>query len=110
MEDAVFGVLDTARLEGAEPTRPAVAGVAAAAADRLLSVALSLRDAATVYHRWSTPIGHHYDRDIAGEHQALVDAVIARDADAASRLLAQHIDRTSASLRAVTHSETEHAG
>ncbi|GAA2301420.1 GntR family transcriptional regulator [Streptomyces violaceusniger] len=78
--------------------------------DRLLSVALSLRDAATVYRRWSFPIGHDYDRDIAGEHQALVDAVVARDADAASRLLAQHIDRTSASLRAVAQSETVRAG
>lgn len=78
--------------------------------DRLLGVALSLRDAATVYRRWSFPIGQDYDRDIAGEHRALVDAVVARDGAEASRLLARHIDRTSASLRAVAGNEAERAG
>ncbi|MFD7790209.1 GntR family transcriptional regulator [Streptomyces sp. NPDC059759] len=79
--------------------------------DRLLAVALSLRDAATLYRRWSVPVGHDYDRDVAGEHRALTDAVVARDASTASRLLAEHIDRTSASLRAVVQNDAnEHAG
>ncbi|MHA6759667.1 GntR family transcriptional regulator [Streptacidiphilus sp. PAMC 29251] len=73
--------------------------------DRLLAVCMSLRDAATLYRRWSLPVGHDYDRDVAGEHRALVDAVIGRDAVRASRLLAQHIDRTSASLRAVARAD-----
>ncbi|MFB7087877.1 GntR family transcriptional regulator [Streptomyces sp. NPDC056296] len=68
---------------------------------RLLSAALTLRDAATLYRRWSWPIGHDVDRDVAGEHQRLVDAVLAKDGEAAARILAQHIDRTSQALRVV---------
>lgn len=68
---------------------------------RLLAAALSLRDAATLYRRWSLPVGHDSDRDVAAEHQAIVAAVLDRDADAAAALLARHIDRTSEALRAV---------
>ncbi|MCX4406060.1 GntR family transcriptional regulator [Streptomyces sp. NBC_01549] len=69
--------------------------------DRLLGSAVSLRDAATLYRRWSRPVGRDLDRDIAGEHQQLLDAVLSRDADRAAGLLTQHIDRTSAALRSV---------
>ncbi|MFD0019908.1 GntR family transcriptional regulator [Streptomyces sp. NPDC058382] len=68
---------------------------------RLLAAALSLRDAATLYRRWSLPVGHDTERDVAGEHQAIVDAVLDRDADTAAELLARHIDRTSQALRTV---------
>ncbi|MEU3735107.1 GntR family transcriptional regulator [Streptomyces sp. NPDC033538] len=68
---------------------------------RLLAAALSLRDAATLYRRWSRPVGHDIDRDVADEHQDLVHAVLRRDADAAGDLLARHIDRTSQALRTV---------
>ncbi|MFH8802127.1 GntR family transcriptional regulator [Streptomyces sp. NPDC017936] len=68
---------------------------------RLLAAALSLRDAATLYRRWSRPVGHDVDRDVAGEHQQIVDAVLRRDADGAADLLARHIDRTSEALRTV---------
>ncbi|RSN64737.1 GntR family transcriptional regulator [Streptomyces sp. WAC 04229] len=68
---------------------------------RLLAAALSLRDAATLYRRWSRPVGHDVDRDVAGEHQQLADAVLRRDADGAADLLARHIDRTSEALRTV---------
>uniref|UniRef100_A0AAU2VIS3 GntR family transcriptional regulator n=1 Tax=Streptomyces sp. NBC_00008 TaxID=2903610 RepID=A0AAU2VIS3_9ACTN len=68
---------------------------------RLLAAALSLRDAATLYRRWSWPVGHDTERDVAGEHQAIVDAVLAKDIDAAAELLARHIDRTSQALRVV---------
>ncbi|MEU6123656.1 GntR family transcriptional regulator [Streptomyces sp. NPDC047123] len=74
--------------------------------DRLLGVAMSLRDAATIYRRWSIPVGGDYDRDVAHEHQQLLDAALARDAATAAELLARHIDRTSASLRAVIRNET----
>ncbi|GAA4484089.1 GntR family transcriptional regulator [Rhodococcus olei] len=67
--------------------------------DRLLDVALSLRDAAALYRHWS---GHHDPaRDVAAEHRAILDAALARDADLAARLLSDHIDRTSAALRPV---------
>lgn len=78
--------------------------------DRLLGVAMTLRDAATIYRRWSVPVGHDYDRDVAHEHQQLLDAAIARDARTASELLVQHIDRTSASLRAVIENKPAGAG
>lgn len=68
---------------------------------RLLAAALSLRDAATLYRRWSVPVGHDTDRDVAAEHQAIVDAVLDKDAERAVGLLAQHIDRTSQALRVV---------
>ncbi|MGI5472983.1 GntR family transcriptional regulator [Streptomyces sp. CA-132043] len=68
---------------------------------RLLAAALSLRDAATLYRRWSLPVGHDTERDVAGEHQAIVDAVLRRDADESVALLARHIDRTSQALRTV---------
>ncbi|WP_329236801.1 GntR family transcriptional regulator [Streptomyces sp. NBC_00111] len=72
---------------------------------RLLAAALSLRDAATLYRRWSWPVGHDTERDVEGEHQALVDAVLAKDADAAAALLARHIDRTSEALRLVIEND-----
>ncbi|MFF9765191.1 FCD domain-containing protein [Streptomyces sp. NPDC014636] len=66
---------------------------------RLLTVTLSLRDAATLYRRWSRPVGQDTERDVAGEHQRLVGAVLRRDSDEAAELLARHIDRTSEALR-----------
>ncbi|MGQ3674168.1 GntR family transcriptional regulator [Xanthobacter sp. TB0139] len=38
-------------------------------------------------------------RDLHAEHQAIFDATLARDADRASRLLAEHIERTLTALR-----------
>lgn len=60
---------------------------------RLLAVAISLRDAAELYRRWSVPLGHE-DRDIAGEHRAMLDAVLAHDADTAADILTAHIQHT----------------
>jgi len=74
--------------------------------DRLLAVAMNLRDAATIYRRWSRPVGHDYERDVAREHQELLDAVLSRNASVAADLLVQHIDRTSAALRTVVQRET----
>jgi DNA-binding GntR family transcriptional regulator len=68
---------------------------------RLLAMARSLRDAATLYRRWSRPVGQDVHRDVDGEHRQLIDAVLRRDADEAADLLARHIDRTSEALRAV---------
>ncbi|MGY0021435.1 GntR family transcriptional regulator [Streptomyces sp. YJ-C3] len=77
--------------------------------DRLLSVAMSLRDAATVYRRWSVPVAHDVTRDVAGEHRALMEAALARDADKAAGLLAAHLDRTASALRAVVEEGAEPA-
>ena len=60
---------------------------------RLLAVAGSLRASAELYRRWSVPLAHTH-RDISGEHRAMLDAVLAHDADAAAATLAAHIRRT----------------
>lgn len=60
---------------------------------RLLAVAGSLRDSAELYRRWSVPLAHTR-RDIAGEHRAMLAAVLAHDTDTAVAALAAHIRRT----------------
>ncbi|MEU6110787.1 GntR family transcriptional regulator [Streptomyces albidoflavus] len=65
---------------------------------RLLATALTLREAATLYRRWSVPVGQDTGRDVVGEHQRLTDAVLARDADTATALLAAHLTRTTQAL------------
>ena len=61
---------------------------------RLKDVAGSLRDTAELYRRWSVPLGAHANRDIAGEHAAILAAVLARDADQAVLQLRNHIEYT----------------
>ncbi len=61
---------------------------------RLRAVAATLRDSAELYRRWSRSVAHDDDRDIAGEHRALLDAVLARDADGAVTALSKHIAHT----------------
>ena len=60
---------------------------------RLRAIADSLRDAAELYRQWSVPLTRT-DRDIDGEHRAVLDAVLAHDADAATAALATHIQHT----------------
>lgn len=61
---------------------------------RLLDIAASLRDSADLYRRWSSPIGGDTQRDIAGEHRAIFEAVQAGDADRAAEELHRHIAHT----------------
>jgi DNA-binding GntR family transcriptional regulator len=67
---------------------------------RLRNMALSLRDAAELYRRWSRPIGHDEHRDVRGEHRALVEAALRGDATEAVRLLDDHLRRTTRALDA----------
>lgn len=60
----------------------------------LIDIAVDLRASAELYRRWSVPKGHEHARDIAGEHRAITDAAIARNAELASALLARHISLT----------------
>ena len=55
---------------------------------RLLAFTASLAEEAALYRRWSVPF--ESDRDVAGEHLAIVDAAIARDADLAVERLCSH--------------------
>lgn len=77
--------------------------------NRLLGAALSLRDAAALYRHWSGPIGHDYDRDVAAEHLAILNAALARDSDLAAQLLTDHIERTTNALRPMAEAESEAA-
>jgi DNA-binding GntR family transcriptional regulator len=76
---------------------------------RLVTIAESLRDSAELYRRWSVPLGST-ERDIAAEHQDLVDAVCARDADAAVRGLRYHIGQTAEQLFMSGHLSAEPLG
>jgi DNA-binding GntR family transcriptional regulator len=64
----------------------------------LLDICARLSDAADVYRAWSGPGSIEVHRDIAGEHEMLLDAALAHDADRAARLFEAHIERTQAIL------------
>jgi DNA-binding GntR family transcriptional regulator len=61
---------------------------------RLRTMAAALRDSAELYRRWSRRLGGDEDRDIPGEHRAILTAVLDRDADRAVALLTTHITHT----------------
>lgn len=72
---------------------------------RLLAAAASLRDAAEMYRRWTIPFGVDRARDSAGEHSALLNAAITREADQAAELLVKHISNTSYELRSAPNAK-----
>lgn len=74
--------------------------------DRLRNFALSLRDSAELYRRWSVPLGGEPDRDLPGEHSGILQAAIARDVDLATGRLAAHILRTTELLITGTTNST----
>jgi DNA-binding GntR family transcriptional regulator len=57
---------------------------------RLRSIASTLRDAAELYRHWSKRAERSM-RNIDEEHRGIVDAVLARNADLAVRLLEEHL-------------------
>lgn len=59
----------------------------------LLGAAVSMRDSAELYQRWSAPQSFTR-RDIPAEHRALLQTALAHDADAAAALLIDHIQQT----------------
>ena len=62
---------------------------------RLIDIAAALRDANRIYLSWSSGVtldSHH--RDYEGEHAAIKDAALARDAPLASTLLRSHLNKT----------------
>jgi DNA-binding GntR family transcriptional regulator len=67
---------------------------------RLREIADALRVSAELYRTWSQTIGGEPDRDVAGEHEALLAAVLDRDADLATTRLAAHLRRTTDNLLA----------
>ncbi|MDT0309022.1 FCD domain-containing protein [Streptomyces sp. DSM 44917] len=65
---------------------------------RLTATARALREEAALYLQWSVSFGREPDRDIAGEHRALLRAAVDRDPDLAARLLREHIAHTAGLL------------
>jgi len=59
---------------------------------RLLAVVRGFAEEARLYRRWSVPLETH--RDVAAEHAALLDAVMARNADLAAERLCAHVTAT----------------
>ncbi|REF00706.1 GntR family transcriptional regulator [Thermomonospora umbrina] len=95
----------TAFVDTDDPTHPTDEWSAAHAAfhlalldgcrnNRLLATARALREEAELYRQWSVSFGQEPDRDLAGEHRAMLDAAVARDVDLAARLLRDHIAHT----------------
>ncbi|MBD0424630.1 GntR family transcriptional regulator [Streptomyces sp. TRM S81-3] len=80
---------------------------------RLLRMALGLRDEAELYRRWSQPLGDEPGRDLTGEHRALLEAALTRDPDAAAAALCAHVRHTTELLLAAAdrldhdHSEAQ---
>lgn len=64
----------------------------------LLDICDRLSDAAELYRAWSGISTGEVHRDVASEHQALLDAALERDADRAAFLFGAHVDRTRAIL------------
>ncbi|WP_345382809.1 GntR family transcriptional regulator [Pseudonocardia yuanmonensis] len=72
---------------------------------RLLDVARALREEAELYRQWSVSFGQEPDRDLAGEHRALLEASVGRQADLAGQLLRDHIAHTASLLISVATDE-----
>ena len=65
---------------------------------RLLGICRRLSDATELYRAWSGPGSREVNRDVAGEHNGLLDAALAHDAYLAVALFDVHVDRTQAIL------------
>lgn len=71
---------------------------------RLRSIANSLRDAGELYRCWSKGLrdGVWDERDVAAEHRRILEAALAHDVGTAVAELAQHIERTTTELIALS--------
>ncbi len=62
--------------------------------DVVTNLATTLADTTLLYRRLAAPSPQAESRDIEAEHKAILDAVVARDATTAARLLREHYTRT----------------
>jgi DNA-binding GntR family transcriptional regulator len=79
------------------------AALAAAAGSPILErLRRQLYDASELYRYWVGNLPHHPTRPHVGdEHKAIFDAALARDADLAVDLMAQHLETTARHLEAI---------
>ncbi len=64
--------------------------LAACGIPALIDLTNTLSDLAQLYNCWATSATNWTGRDLSAEHQAILDAALARDAETSSRLLAEH--------------------
>ncbi|MFF3585110.1 GntR family transcriptional regulator [Streptomyces mirabilis] len=76
----------------------------------LLATARALRQEAELYLQWSVSIGDESHRDLASEHGAILDAVVARDAERAVELIRDHIAHSAQLLISCASDEPNRAG
>lgn len=86
--------------------------IAACGVDKLCEIASNLNDATMLFRRWALPSKGHQQRDVAAEHQAILDAALERDVALTQRLLRQHYESTlthiaEAGLRTATTESAE---
>ncbi|WP_228000487.1 GntR family transcriptional regulator [Nocardia australiensis] len=72
--------------------------VAGCGSRRIIAITSQLRAETELYRRWAAPLLYEFDRDPAAEHQALVDAALARDIDKGIAVLRNHIAFTTQML------------
>lgn len=85
--------------------------LSACTSSRLIDLAAGMRETAELYRRWSgrfTTRGAQ--RDVAGEHLALMQAALDRDAERAAVLAGEHIDRTTDMLTDYAEQHADEAG
>lgn len=78
--------------------------LAACGNEVLLDICHRLSDAGELYRAWSGR-GGALNRDIAGEHAAIMQAALAHDAELAGSLLEAHIERTATIVLELEESE-----
>lgn len=86
-----------------------VALISGCPSQRLINIAAALRDANQIYWSWSNGVTLDNERrDYEGEHRAIKDAALARNAPLASELLRSHLQKTADIL--IDHLHTAGAG
>lgn len=68
--------------------------LAACGVPTLIDLTNTISDLTQLYNVWATSATNLTARDLAAEHQAILDAALARDANTAADLLADHYRRT----------------
>lgn len=72
--------------------------LAACGVPTLIDLTGTISDLTQLYNRWATSATNWSGRDLSAEHQAILDAALARDAATTAELLADHYRRTLESI------------
>ncbi|MFI7495333.1 GntR family transcriptional regulator [Kocuria sp. M4R2S49] len=72
--------------------------LAACGIPTLIDLTSTISDLTQLYNQWATSATNWTGRDLSAEHQAILDAALARDAKTAADLLADHYRRTLESI------------